>query len=261
MDYINDIQLSGIERQVEIQKWVEKENRITVQQICESFKVSEATARRDLESLSEAGKVQRVHGGAIRVHLAPPEKPFMERTVAQLDEKQRIGRLAADLIEDGESVFLGSGTTVYEIAKNLHSKNNLTIITNSLLVIEELNQDEDITIISTGGILRKSEQSFIGHITEQTLRELRVDKVVAGIRAISLDQGLTNDYLPETMTDRAIMGMGSQLIIVADHSKCDRVSTVFVAPLKKVDILVTTREAPGSFLQAVRDFGITVMLA
>lgn len=261
MEDINKIQISSLERQEQIRKWVENEQRITVPQICENFKISEATARRDLETLSEQGKIQRVHGGAIKIIQAPPEKPFLERTTAQLEEKQQIGIVAAKLIDDGDTVFLGSGTTVYEIAKNLHDKNNLTIITNSLLVIQELSNDEDITIISVGGILRKSENSFIGHISEQTLAELRADKVIVGIRAISLDQGLTNDYLPETMTDRAIMGMGKELIVVADHTKCDRVSMVFVAPLNKIDILITTRETSETFLQDIKDSGIKVIVA
>ena len=253
--------LSSIERQGQIRILIDNEQRITVSQICEIFNVSEATARRDLETLSEQGKVQRVHGGAIKVQHAPPEKPFLERSTVQAEEKKRIGVAAAELIHDGDTVFLGSGTTVFEIAKNLHSKQNLTIITNSLLVIQELSVDEDITIISIGGILRKSEHSFIGHISEQTLKELRADKVIMGIRAISLDQGLTNDYLPETMTDRAIMSMGNKLIIVADHTKCERVSTVFVAPLKGVDILITNKETSEAFLQSVRERGVEVIQA
>ncbi len=253
--------ISSIERQEQIRTWIDNEQRITVTQICDYYQISEATARRDLETLSDQGKIQRVHGGAIKIQQAPPEKPFSERYTAQLEEKQRIGIEAAKLINDGDTVFLGSGTTVYEIAKNLHGKNNLTIITNSFLVIQELSNEEDITIISIGGILRKSEHSFIGHISEQTLKELRADKVIVGIRAISLDQGLTNDYLPETMTDRAIMGMGNELIVVADHTKCDRVSMVFVAPLSKVDTLITTRETSGMFLQSIRDRGIKVLLA
>lgn len=261
MEEILKSPISNVERQEQIRTWVENENRITIAQICDYFRVSEATARRDLEALSEQGKIQRVHGGAIKNIKAPPEKPFLERSTAQLEEKQRIGILAAKLINDDDTIFLGSGTTVYEIAKNLHDKKNLTIITNSFLVIQELNNDEDITIIGTGGILRKSEQSFIGHITEHTLTELRADKVIMGIRAISLDQGLTNDYLPETMTDRAIMGMGKELIIVADHTKCDRVSMVFVAPLEKVDTLITTNETNVAFLDAIKEKGINVLIA
>jgi DeoR/GlpR family transcriptional regulator of sugar metabolism len=255
------LSISGVERQEQIYALIENDQRISVAQICKSFGVSEATARRDLETLADMGRIQRVHGGAIRLRKAPPERPIFERSLVQAEEKKRIGQIAATLINDGETVFLGSGSTVYEIARKIHSKIDLTVITNSLLVINELADKEDITIISVGGILRKSEQSFIGHIAEQALAELRADKVFMGIRAISLDQGLTNDYLPETMTDRAILGMGSQVIIVADYTKCERVSTAYVATLDKIDVLITTNETPQEFVHSMNERGIKVLLA
>jgi DeoR/GlpR family transcriptional regulator of sugar metabolism len=261
LENVQKVPLSNFERQERICEWIEKKKRIAVAQICDYFNISEATARRDLELLSEQGRVQRVHGGAITLQKAPPEKPLLERSTAQSEEKRRIGRIAADLIADGKTIFLGSGTTVHEVAKNLHTKQNLTVITNSLLVINELADEVNITIISIGGILRKSEHSFIGHITEQALAELRADMVVMGIRAISLDQGLTNDYLPETMTDRAIMGMGKELIIVADQTKCERVSTVFVAPLENIHTLIITKEASNEFIQSLNERGVKVLLA
>jgi DeoR family transcriptional regulator of aga operon len=255
------IYISGVERQEQIYALIENEQRISVAQICKSFGVSEATARRDLETLADLGRIQRVHGGAIRLRQAPPERPIFERSLVQAEEKRRIGLIAATLINDGETVFLGSGSTVYEIARKIHDKKDLTVVTNSLLVINELADKEDITIISIGGILRKSEQSFIGHIAEQALAELRADKVFMGIRAISLDQGLTNDYLPETMTDRAILDMGSQVIIVADYTKCERVSTAYVATLDKIDVLITTNETPQEFVHSLNEKGIQVLLA
>jgi DeoR family transcriptional regulator, aga operon transcriptional repressor len=257
----DQLSLSSLERQEEISLIVDRDSRITVAQICKNFGVSEATARRDLETLAEKGKIQRVHGGAIKVRHAPPEKPIYERNTVQAEEKMRIGKVAATLINDGDTIFLGSGSTVYEIAKNLHGKKDLTIVTNSLLVINELADKEDITIINIGGLLRKSERSFIGHIAEQAIGELRADKVFMGIRAISLDQGLTNDYLPETMTDRAIMGVGSQVIIVADYTKCECVSTAFVAPLESIDVLITTKETTPEFVQSLYEKGIKVILA
>jgi DeoR/GlpR family transcriptional regulator of sugar metabolism len=252
--------ISSYERRQELVRLLEKSERLSVAQICEHFNISEATARRDLDALSKKGIIRRVHGGAIKLHQAPPEEPILERSAVQLEGKKHIGFAAAELVNDGDTVFLGSGTTVYEVAKNLHSKKNLTIITNSLLVIQELIKDNEINIINIGGILRKSEYSFIGHIAEQALKELRADRVIMGIRAISLDQGLTNDYLPETMTDRAIMGMGKELIIVADHTKCERVSTAFVAPLEKVDYLITTNKISETFLNSIEEIGIKVLL-
>ncbi|MHC1783689.1 MAG: DeoR/GlpR family DNA-binding transcription regulator [Anaerolineaceae bacterium] len=253
--------ISSIERQEQICSLVENEKRITVAQISSKFGVSEATARRDLETLSDQGKVHRVHGGAIQLRYAPPEKPINERSTIQHEEKRRIGLVTANLIQDGETIFMGSGSTVYEVARNLHGKKDLTIITNSLLVVNELAEKPDFTIICVGGGLRKSEMSFIGHIAQQSLADLRADKVIMGIRAISLEQGLTNDYLPETMTDRTIMSIANELIVVADYTKCDRVATAFVAPIERVNTLVTTSETPSEFVETLIARGVNVLLA
>jgi len=183
------------------------------------------------------------------------------RSNEQEEEKRRIGRLAASLIEDGEAVFLGSSTTVLEVAKNLPERRNLTVLTNSLLVINALAGLPEITLVGLGGVLRKSEHSFIGHITERSLAEVRADKVFFGVRALSLEHGLTNDYLPETLTDRAILGIGGQVIVVADYTKFGRVSTAFLAPLSAMHTLVTDSQAPAEFLSALEHQGIRIMVA
>jgi len=251
--------ISSVERQEQILRLIERQQRLSVPEICDQFSVSEATARRDLEILSNQGRIKRVHGGAIAIHRAPPEFPILQRTTEQAEEKQRIGRTAADMVQPGETVFLGSGTTVVEVARNLRHLPNLTVITNSLPVVNTLADVSQITIIALGGILRESELSFIGHITEQSLAEVRADKVIMGIRALSLEQGLTNDYLPETMTDRAILLIGKEVIIVADHTKLGRISTAFVAPLSSVHKLVTDQQASEDFISAISALGIQVV--
>ena len=104
--------------------------------------------------------------------------------------------------------------------------------------------------------MRASELSFIGHITEQSLAELRADRVIIGTRAISLEQGLTNDYLPETLTDRAILNIGREIVIVADHTKCGVVSTAFLAPLSAMHTLVTDDGTRYEFINALKAQGI-----
>ncbi len=252
--------LSSYERQRELARLLERAGRLSVVQICEQFSISEATARRDLEALSEQGLVQRVHGGAILVRQAAPEEPILSRSHEQENEKERIGRAAAALIQDGETVFLGSGTTVLQVAQHLVTR-NITVITNSLPVINLMSEKENISLIALGGMLRDSELSFIGHITEQALSEVRADRVVIGIRAISLEQGLTNDYLPETLTDRAILKAGRETIIVADHTKCGVMSTAFLAPLTSMHTLVTDIETDTEFIESLRTQGIEVIVA
>jgi DeoR/GlpR family transcriptional regulator of sugar metabolism len=249
------------ERQKQILSLLTRQGRLSITEIVEQFSISVATARRDLESLASQGKVQRVHGGVIAVEQAPPELPILEREEEQADEKTRIGLSAASLVTDKETVFLGSGTTVLEVARNLRNRKNLTVITNSLPVLNALAGADGITVISLGGMLRDSEMSFIGHITEQALSEVRVDKVIMGTRGVSLEHGLTNDYLQETLTDRAILKIGREVIVVADHTKVNRVATALLAPLESMQTFVTDEKADRKFIQALKKQGVNVIVA
>lgn len=148
-----------------------------------------------------------------------------------------------------------------EVARSLRSRQNLTVITNSLPVMNALANLPGITLVALGGMLRPSELSFIGHITEQALAEVRADKVIIGVHAISLEDGLTNDYLPETMTDRAILRAGREVIVAADHTKINAVAAAFLAPLTSIHTLVTDQQAPPDFVAALRQRDIAVYLA
>ena len=251
--------ISGIERQNQILQRIKTHHRISISDICKNFSVSEATARRDLEMLAVKGKVLRVHGGAITIEKAPPEMPMILRQADQADEKQRIGAAGAKIVKEGDTIFLGSGTTVLEVARYLLPHITLTVITNSLPVINLLSVNQNITIVCLGGILRPSEFSFIGHITEQALSEVRVDKVFLGVRAISLNEGLTNDYLPETLTDRAILKIGQEIIVVADHTKFGRISTAMLVPIEKIQTLITGFEIPIEFINEITQRNIRVI--
>jgi len=249
------------DRQKQILSLLDRQGRLSVNEIISQFGISEATARRDLESLASQGKARRVHGGVMAVEQAPPELPILEREDEQTEEKTRIGRAAAELVADRETVFLGSGTTVLEVARHLRERKKLTVITNSLPVLNLLAGLDEVTVISLGGMLRDSELSFIGHLTEQALSEVRADKVIMGTRGVSLEHGLTNDYLQETLTDRAILKIGRQVILAADHTKVNRVATALLAPLNVMNTFVTDSKADKKFLQALKKQGVQVVIA
>jgi DeoR family transcriptional regulator, aga operon transcriptional repressor len=257
---MNQDTFSNVERQQKILEFLNRQQRISVVDICRMFSISEATARRDLEVLTEQNHLQRVHGGAISLKEAPPELPMLQRESTESEEKKRIGQAAAALVHDGETIFLGSGTTVLEAARALRDHKGLTVVSNSLPVLNTLSDLSDITFVALGGVLRSSELSFIGHITEQALAEVRADKVFIGVHAINLEHGLTNDYLPETMTDRAILKSGREVIVLADHTKMNTVSTAFLAPITSIHKLITDQNAPEEFLNAVKSQGVEVVL-
>jgi DeoR/GlpR family transcriptional regulator of sugar metabolism len=248
-------------RQQKIVQAVRNNRQATVAELSRLFNVSEVTIRRDLRELANQGVLYRAHGGAVALSPSVPEPPVVKR-MGQTDRyKLGIAQAAARLIFDGDSVFIGSGSTSAFVARQLADRKDLTVITNALTVATELASAEGVTVVVTGGMMRASELSLIGHITEQALREVRVDKIVMGIPAISLEHGLTNDYLPEVMTDRTIIEMASELILVADHTKFGKVGAAFLAPLTRVTTLVTDSEADSEMIAQIEDLGIRVIVA
>jgi DeoR/GlpR family transcriptional regulator of sugar metabolism len=238
---------------------VEQEGRVMVAELSADFDVSEATIRRDLEELDGQGWVQRTHGGAVRIERAAKEPPMLQRIDEQRHEKQRIGMAAAALVNDGDTIFLGSGTTVLEIARYLPEGLNLTVITNSLSVVNELAERSGIEMIVIGGMLRQSELSMVGHIAEQAVREFRADRVFMGMRAIDARHGFTNDYLPETMTDRAILNIAPKVIVVADHNKFGKVSSVLVGPVTLAHMVITDKATPMECVNELQEMGIEIL--
>lgn len=255
------LQVTSLERQRAIRGLIEQQQRININSICEKFSISEATARRDLETLAKEGKIQRVHGGAIPIEESLPELPILERENEQTDEKDTIGKAAALLIEPGDTIFLGSGTTVLAVARQIHKSKDLTVLTNSLPIINLLIGCSGINLIVLGGMVRDSELSFIGHITEKALSEVRADKVFMGARAISVEHGITNDYMAETLTDRAIITIGQKVILVADHSKFGTISTAFLSPIEDIDVIVTDNGIDPEYVNLMKEKGIEVLLA
>lgn len=255
------INIAQHDRMQLVRSFVEQQQQVTIEELALQFEISPATVRRTLTTLAERGEIRRVRGGAQAVRTAPPELPVLQRAERQRAAKARIGQTAAAMVADGETVFLGSGTTVLEVARHLIGREDLTVLTNSLLVINTLVDVSDIEVVALGGVLRRSELSLIGHVAEQTLREVRATKVFMGIRAVHPEHGLTNDYLPETMTDRAVLRLGGDVVLVADHTKFGSVSTAFLAPVTAVDVIVTDNETPDASLAALTSQGVKVIRA
>ena len=249
------------ERQQLILETVRDNRQVTVGGLSRRFDVSEVTIRRDLRELAEQGVLRRAHGGAVAATPAPPEPPVVQRIIQAESCKGCIGRAAAALVTNGESIFIGSGSTTAYVARHLVDREDLTVVTNALNIATELATAAGVTVVVTGGLMRASELSLVGHITEQALREVRVDKVIIGMRAISLEEGMTNDYLPEVMTDRTIIQMAPELILVADHAKFGKVASAYVAPVERITTLVTDSEIDSETLARLQGMGIRVIVA
>ncbi len=185
---------------------------------------------------------------------------MLERTLENSDEKDRIGRATAGLIKEGEKIFLSSGTTALAVARALKGRQNLTVITNALIVANELISSPGITLVLVGGFLRRSELSLIGHFTEAALQGLRVEKVIIGFRGVDPVHGLTSDHLQELITDQAILKISKTIIVVADHTKFGQVAAIRTAPLSTATRIITGVETPHEFVEVIQRMGIELTL-
>jgi DeoR/GlpR family transcriptional regulator of sugar metabolism len=248
------------ERYSLIVQMIQDKQKMSIIDLSREFGVSEITIRRDLKDLVDRGIVHRIYGGAIIAQSGPIDSPVLQRLNEDKEIKEKIGQAAAALVQDGETVFIGSGSTTTYVARQLVNRKGITVITNALNVGMELATSEGVTVVVVGGMLRPSELSLIGHIADQALRELRVDKVIMGIQAISTHAGLSNDYLPEVMTDRAIFAMAQEVILVADNTKFEKVETGYVAPINRIKTLITDHKTDPDILKQIRDLGINVIV-
>lgn len=218
--------------------------------------VSEATVRRALRRLADSGDIVRTYGGAVAARSVSSRG-----APDRLAERQRIGRCAAGLIGDGETVVLGSGSTTLEVARNLVRRSDLTVITNAIDVVSLLIDVPGIDVIVLGGSVRRGMHSLLGHLTEISARELRADRFVMGIAAFDPRHGLTSDHMPEILTDRALRAMSREVVVVADSSKCGRVEPALVFPLEEVDVLVSDTGLADEARESIEALGVRVVLA
>ena len=205
--------------------------------------------------------IERTHGGAVlskgRNLL---QSPILMRLFDQADEKKAIGRAVAQMIKRGEKIYIAAGTTTYWVAKAIANRSELTIVTNSLPVVNLLCASKDLEVIVVGGFLRRNEFSLVGHFAEAMVHDLRLDKVIMGVGGIHPDYGLTNDYPQEMMMDRSYLSVSDNIIVVADHTKIGRVTTSRTADVSAARTIVTSRLAPPEIVECIRQRGVEVIL-
>lgn len=230
-----------------------------VHQLSTVLGISLSTVRRDLTEMEESGLLRRVHGGAVLVE-DHQELPILQRGTTRMEEKRRIGAAAAQLIHDGESILITSGTTTEAMIPHLAERSGLTVVTNALNIAVKLAQFPNINAIVLGGWLRHSEYSLLGHLTLQALRDIHVSKIFHGTYGIDPNVGLAGTYLQEVETDRQLIAAARELIVLADSSKFGQIGSVRLVPIEAVTTLVTDSGVSETDIAALRKKGVTVII-
>jgi DeoR family transcriptional regulator, aga operon transcriptional repressor len=240
-----------------------RENVVRVAELSQAFGISEVSIRRDLERLERKGLLQRVHGGAVVVAAGGGAGDHTS-AVPHLDEKRRIGRAAAELVEPGDRILFDSGTTVLEVARALASDpvraGSLTTITCSLPIVGELGHHRWIHLLLLGGIYLPEHRLVTGPQTIEALRTLHADKMFLGADGMTLSHGVTTATVLEAEVDRAMIQAADQVILVADSSKVGGIGLTTILPLERVHKLITDEGAPAAFVKALREAGVEVIL-
>lgn len=256
---MSNSELLGLERQERIAQLLEQRGTLTVTEISDAFDVSEATARRDLAALAARNAIRRVHGGAMRVNsVATSEAPILHRQEQNAEIKKRIGRAAALRVNHNETLLLMGGSTGLAVARQLGEHSNLTIVTDSLFVANELLHQGNHRVIMLGGMIDAAEYAVRGTLVRLILTELQVDKVIVGTKALSSQRGLSAESAEEAELARSFIHAGHHVIVVADSSKFRQTALVRVVPIDHIDTLITDDGIPPNELEACQERGVSV---
>ena len=248
------------ERKSKIIESLNKHGKVKVCDLSQRYEVSEVTIRRDLQELEEDKLIKRVHGGAVLNDNTKFEPTFSEKIDRFYDNKESVGKLAASLILDGDTIALDAGTTTLSTAKHIEAK-NITVITNSVDIAYELAKKQDVEVIVTGGTLRWETRAMVGPVADNTLKSFRVDKAFIGTNAICVINGLSTPNIIEANTKREMIKIAKQTIVVCDHTKFNTVSFAKIVDLDSVDIIITDNQLDSELLEMFEEKDVKIMIA
>jgi DeoR family transcriptional regulator of aga operon len=244
---------------------IQSRDFVRVSDLSAKFHVSEVTVRGDLDALAERGQIRRIRGGAMPKLLPHLERPFEEVKNSRAIEKSLIGRLAASLITQGETVILDVGTTTTALARALIARDDLfdiVVFTNSLNIAYELEMAiPRFTVVVTGGTLRPMQHSLVDPIAGLMFERINAHTVFLGCNGIHPNRGITNINLPETEMKRRMLQAAKRRILVADGSKVGQIELAYLCGVSDIDLLITDSSADPTVVAALREQDLEIMIA
>jgi len=247
-------------RKNKILEALRKDNIVKVPALARALKISEVTIRRDLVRLEKEGFLIRAYGGAISKEKVGYEFSFREKLERNRTEKERIGKFAAQLCQEGDTIFLDTGTTTLHIARAIKFQKNLKVVTNSLYVVYEFSSAGNIEVILLGGVFRPRSSDLVGPITEENLMQFHADKAFLGIDSITLSNGLMTTDIQTAKIAKTMANLAKEVIVVADHTKFGKKSFIKFASITKIDKIITSRGIKKFYRSTYKKKGIEVIV-
>jgi DeoR/GlpR family transcriptional regulator of sugar metabolism len=249
------------QRREKILELIQEDGSAKVISLAKMFKVSEVTIRQDLEKLESEGLILREHGGAFLKNVEDSVRSFTLFNQTNMDKKAIIGKVAASLIETGETIILDSGSTTTEIARQLIGKKGITVITNALNIALILGAEPGIEVIVTGGEFKPPTLSLTGQKAAKFFEDIHVDKLFLATAGISLRSGLTYPSLSDIVVKKAMIDSADKTYLVADSSKIGKNAFASLGALSLIDYIITDPAISPDHLQLFKDHEIEIIIA
>ncbi|MEV0178022.1 DeoR/GlpR family DNA-binding transcription regulator [Streptomyces sp. NPDC050625] len=254
------------ERRQLILEMVRANGAVSLRELARVVQTSEVTVRRDVRALEAEGLLDRRHGGAVLPGGFTRESGFPQKSHLATAEKTAIADLAAGLVEEGEAIVVGAGTTTQELARRLARVPGLTVVTNSLLVAQALAHANRVEVVMTGGTLRGSNYALVGSGAEQSLQGLRVSKAFLSGSGLTAERGLSTSNMLSASVDRALVQAAAEVVVLADHTKLGTDTMFQTVPTDVITRLVTDEppahdDRAATELQALADQGVQIAVA
>jgi DeoR family transcriptional regulator, aga operon transcriptional repressor len=255
-------QHNTVDRRMKIMQKLSVHDQVFVNDLSKEFGVSEVTIRNDLEQLESKKLLVRARGGAMSAkQVVGYDLQLGEKHKLNMSEKARIGKAAARLITDSDTVIIDSGTTTLEVIKNLApSLNNVTIISNALNIANHLVSSPNINLIIPGGVLRKNSLSLIGPLAEKSFKNFYVDKVFLGVDGFDTLKGISTPNIEEASLNQIMIDIAREVIVVTDSSKFLRKSLAFICKPDRIDTVITDSGISEEDKKRLEDAGIKVII-
>lgn len=238
-----------------------RQGSVQVTDMVEQFGVSAVTIRSDLTALESQGLVTRSHGGALLARTPPPEHSIRQKDAINHEQKERIGALAARLVQPGDNIVIDSGTTTISLARHLRDAEHVTVATNGLNIAWELQDAPGVDLILTGGLLHKKSLSIQGSQAEACLQAYSFDKLFLGVDGFDLQFGVTTHHEAEASLNHKMVERSRKVIVLTDASKFGRVSLHRIVQLDRVHTVITDAAISPEYREGLQRLGIELLIA
>ena len=248
-------------RREEICRLLKEKNILSIGELSSILNIPKITIRRDLDYLAKEKRIKKTHGGAIIERAKDYEPPYMIRSLEMTEQKKAIGKLAASLIPESSLIFIDVGTTLLELAKNLPTDKNISVITNWLPIAIELGKKLFSNLLLLGGKVNCREMSIIGNYQLQFLDNFNIEIYFIGLGGISIDNGLTDYTFEEVEVKKQVIKRAKKKIVLADHKKFNRLAPIKICDLSDIDTIITDEGLEEEIKQKYKDFVTEIIMA